>query len=31
MNLADESLKAPGGIRDPQLGKKVRAYLAKWG
>jgi hypothetical protein len=30
MNLADESLKAPGGIRDPQLAKKVRAYLTKW-
>ena len=31
MNLADASLKARDGIRDPQLGKQVRAYLAKWG
>jgi hypothetical protein len=31
MSLAEESLKARGGIEDPQLGKKVRAYLAKWG
>ncbi|TMQ20162.1 MAG: hypothetical protein E6J91_04475 [Deltaproteobacteria bacterium] len=31
MNLADESLKARGGIRDPQIAKKVRAYLTKWG
>ena len=31
MNLADASLKAPGGIKDPQLGKEVRAHLAKWG
>jgi hypothetical protein len=30
MNLADESLKAPGGITEPQIGKKVRAYLTKW-
>lgn len=31
MNLADESLKARRGIRDPELSRKVRAYLAKWG
>jgi hypothetical protein len=30
MNLADASLKARGGIWDPQLGKDVRAYLDKW-
>jgi len=30
MNLADASLKARGGIKDPHLGKQVRAYLAKW-
>ena len=30
MNLADASLKARGGIKDPQLAKEVRAYLAKW-
>ena len=31
MILAEESLKTRGGITDPQLSKKVRAYLAKWG
>lgn len=31
VNIADASLKAPGGIRDPQIAKDVRAYLAKWG
>ena len=31
MILAEESLKARGGIIDPQFSKKVRAYLAKWG
>ena len=30
MNLAEESLKAPGGIHDPELSKRVRAYLKKW-
>ena len=30
MSLADASLKARAGIRDPQLSKDVRAYLAKW-
>ena len=31
MILAEESLKTRGGITDPQLSKKVRAYLDKWG
>jgi hypothetical protein len=31
VNIADASLKAPGGIRDPQITKEIRAYLAKWG
>lgn len=31
VNIADASLKAPGGIRDPQIAKEVRAYLVKWG
>jgi len=31
MNLADASLKARGGIEDPQLGKQVCAYPPKWG
>jgi len=31
MILAEESLKTRAGITDPQLSKKVRAYLAKWG
>lgn len=30
MNLAEESLKARGGIKDPEFSKKVRAYLGKW-
>jgi hypothetical protein len=28
--LAELSLKARGGIRDPALSKQVRAYFAKW-
>ena len=31
MNLAEASLKARGGVQDPQVSRQVRAYLVKWG